>query len=588
MLDAEPALEQQRHRRVPDPFVVVVGGDQRHGAVLAADPADDGGEDVGEFRADHQQPFGVGLGRGDLQQRDEFAGAGQPVLDEAVVGQLGEFLDADPGVAQDLDRGPGPERAVLFAGQVAALAGAGVLGPDPAGWASGFMAGRRSVCPAGGEQLRRARWPAAALQPPAAACGRRRPRRTGGQHRQPFAGPLVHPGLAVGASFLAGQVLGADRARRGPRSPPGRVLHRPLGDVEVEGAHRGQLVQARAGARVTSLISPPAGAAGVLIMTRCFQAAATSAGRCSESMPGWWSSRSRQNSPPSRRRDSAGWCGRRRAGVRAGRPPAGRGPAGRRCRTVDQLRRAELAAGAEQPASSTARFAEHAQRVQQLVEVRAGGLAVAQSASRGDLQQFQAVPDGDVGDRAALGRQDGRDPAQRQPRRRAVDAVAWHIAASSANPAGHGPGPSPRPGRRGGRGQQPVQARADHVGADQQHAAQARSSGTCSGSRGPRPAAASHQASRPRHGSPRRRRRWPATAAARCHRAGRQPVQQRIRPAAALLGPGSAGQGERRRQQPASTCSRRLVAGQVRRRAGREPGQQLRMGPGRPAAAAPL
>ena len=29
VLDAEPALEQQRHRRVPDPFVGVVGGDQR-------------------------------------------------------------------------------------------------------------------------------------------------------------------------------------------------------------------------------------------------------------------------------------------------------------------------------------------------------------------------------------------------------------------------------------------------------------------------------------------------------------------------------------------------------------------------------
>jgi hypothetical protein len=32
-----------------------------------------------------QQPFGVGLGRGDLQQRDKFPGGRQPVLDEAVV-----------------------------------------------------------------------------------------------------------------------------------------------------------------------------------------------------------------------------------------------------------------------------------------------------------------------------------------------------------------------------------------------------------------------------------------------------------------------------------------------------------------------
>jgi hypothetical protein len=61
VLDAEPALEQQRHRRVPDPFVGVVGGDAAQRAVPAADPADDRGEDVGEFGADDQQPFGVGL-----------------------------------------------------------------------------------------------------------------------------------------------------------------------------------------------------------------------------------------------------------------------------------------------------------------------------------------------------------------------------------------------------------------------------------------------------------------------------------------------------------------------------------------------
>ena len=132
VLAAEMALEQQRHRRVPDPFVVVVGGDQRHGAVLVADPGDDRAEHVGQFGADDQQPFGVGLGRGDLQQRDELAGGGQRVLDEAVVGQLGEFLDPDAGVAQDLHRGPGPERPVLFEGQVAALAAAGVLCPGPA------------------------------------------------------------------------------------------------------------------------------------------------------------------------------------------------------------------------------------------------------------------------------------------------------------------------------------------------------------------------------------------------------------------------------------------------------------------------
>ena len=123
MLDAEPALEQQRHRRVPDPFVGVVGGDAAQRAVAVADPVDDRGEDVGEFGADDQQPFGVGLRRCDLQQRDGFTGAGQGVVDEAVMGQFGELLDTDPGVPQRLHRGPGPERPVLLAGQVAALPG---------------------------------------------------------------------------------------------------------------------------------------------------------------------------------------------------------------------------------------------------------------------------------------------------------------------------------------------------------------------------------------------------------------------------------------------------------------------------------
>jgi len=89
-------LEQQRPGRVVDPFVLVVADHQRHGGPVAADPADDRGEYVGKFRGDHQQPLLIGLGGGDLQQRDQLAGGRQPVLDQAVVRQLGEFLDADP------------------------------------------------------------------------------------------------------------------------------------------------------------------------------------------------------------------------------------------------------------------------------------------------------------------------------------------------------------------------------------------------------------------------------------------------------------------------------------------------------------
>jgi hypothetical protein len=113
--------------------VGVIGGGEGDGPVGAADPGDDRGQGVGELGTDDEEPFGVGLGRGDGQQRDELAGGGQAVLDQAVVRQLGEFLDADAGVAQDLDDGPGPERVVFLAGQVPPLPAGGLLGPGPGG-----------------------------------------------------------------------------------------------------------------------------------------------------------------------------------------------------------------------------------------------------------------------------------------------------------------------------------------------------------------------------------------------------------------------------------------------------------------------
>jgi hypothetical protein len=106
---------------------------------------------------------------------------------------------------------------------------------------------------------------------------------------------------------------------------------------------------------------------------------------------------------------------------------------------------------------------------QQLVEVRAGGIVAAQQLP-GDLQQFQAVADGDVSDLAALGGQDGRDAAQRQLRGVAVDAVLLADRGQGGEPgrvadAGHLRGQAGRGGRR----QQPAQAGADHVGAEKQH-----------------------------------------------------------------------------------------------------------------------
>src|SRR5664279_1300726 len=72
----DAALQQPRCWGQPDPFVVVVAADERERSVGAADPCDDLGEHVGQLRVDDEEPFLVGLRRGDLQQRDQLAGGG--------------------------------------------------------------------------------------------------------------------------------------------------------------------------------------------------------------------------------------------------------------------------------------------------------------------------------------------------------------------------------------------------------------------------------------------------------------------------------------------------------------------------------
>src|SRR5258708_5821540 len=62
------------------------------------------------------------------------------------------------------------------------------------------------------------------------------------EERQPLAGPLVHAGFAAVGDLLERDVPGFDRAGGGPGPPPCRVVHRPLGDVEVEAAHGCQAV----------------------------------------------------------------------------------------------------------------------------------------------------------------------------------------------------------------------------------------------------------------------------------------------------------------------------------------------------------
>jgi hypothetical protein len=75
---------------------------------------------------------------------------------------------------------------------------------------------------------------------------------------------------------------------------------------------------------------------------------------------------------------------------------------------VDQLFDAALTGRAEYPDRRRRVGGERADRVQQVVEVAAGGFAAAETLD--DLQQLETVTDGDVGDRAALGGHDDRDP----------------------------------------------------------------------------------------------------------------------------------------------------------------------------------
>ena len=123
------------------------------------------------------------------------------------------------------------------------------------------------------------------------------------QDREPFAGPGVHPRLAVPLDLALDGVRRADGTGSGPWPPPGGVIDGPLGQVEVEGPDRGQEL---AVADPLGVDHGPDAAAVVmacgLVRMRCFQASATSALRCRLSIPGWWASRSAQNMP--RRRAS--------------------------------------------------------------------------------------------------------------------------------------------------------------------------------------------------------------------------------------------------------------------------------------------
>ncbi len=385
--------------------------------------------------------------------------------------QFGEFFYPDAGEAKNLHGRPGPECAVLFEGQVAAPAGGGILGPCPGAGAGGQYRPAQGLA-GGGELLpwRRGLGGEQALGS-GAACGVDGGDQ-GGQDGQPFPGPLVHPGLAVRAFLLPGHLLIADRAGDGPRAPPGRVVDGPLGDVEVERPHHGQGVHPVMPRR-QRLGDLPARARGPdrLDGDPLLPRRRHAGGQPQRADPGMVE----LQVAPEQAGQGAGQAPQRRVvDHRLSFPqvvddqgadrPAGDGI------TVNQLPGCQLAMRLEHPDRGGRRRGEDAQRMQQLVEVRAGVPAL----RGGDgVQQLQAVPDGDIGYRAALGRQDRGDPAHRQvlgtgagrvrPRQRSERGEAARVA---------GPGHLGRQVLRSCRGQQPRQAGPDDIAADQrEHAA---------------------------------------------------------------------------------------------------------------------
>ena len=253
--------------------------------------------------------------------------------------------------------------------------------------------------------------------------------------------------------------------------------------------------------------------------------------------------------------------------------------------SVDQLLAPEPALGS-QPAHRRHIAGEHSHAAEQLVEVRAGrASAVVQVIS--DLQQLQAVTDGDVADQAALGGGDDGDPAAGQLSGEGVDGLGQARRLQSREPAGI-PGAGQLgdkvPGRDGG--QQPARARADHIAANQhQHRAAEHQCGVSGIAGAP-----------PRRGQPGSRQMPPGRVPVLAGSAGHppvlpggtrllfQPVQDVAKSACAIpLQVGTAAAGERGRPQPLDHLLPGLRGRLPGRghRAWREPAQQPHRAPWR-------
>jgi hypothetical protein len=89
------SLEEEGHWWAVQLLPGVVAGHQRDRAASPCVPANHRGEDVKEVGGNRDDAFAVRLGRSDHEKRDDLP-VGTLVLTHAELGQLQQFLDADP------------------------------------------------------------------------------------------------------------------------------------------------------------------------------------------------------------------------------------------------------------------------------------------------------------------------------------------------------------------------------------------------------------------------------------------------------------------------------------------------------------